>query len=96
MNAAWLGPLNIAPQSHPNDGLLDTVDATLSLRQARQARRRARLGDHLPHPGIRVRRTAAVQVELPRPLAVALDGDVVGHFRRLSVRVEADALTVIV
>ena len=59
---------------------------------------RARLphGAHLPHPGIKERRAAAVQVELDRPLPLRLDGESVGKARVLSVRVEPDALVVFV
>lgn len=96
MNAAWLGDWNLAPKAHPNDGLLDALDMQLLWTQAREARRRAPLGDHLPHPAITVRRAAAIQVELPKPLPVRLDGELVGTFRVISVRVEPDALTVVV
>lgn len=95
MNAEWLGDWNIAPRAHPNDGLLDVLDMQLSFAQARQAGKRARLGDHLPHPGISVQRLAAMQLELVRPLPVRLDGEVVGSFRTISVRCEPDALTVV-
>jgi hypothetical protein len=96
MNSPWLREWNIAPKAHPNDGLLDVLDMQLSFNQARAAGRRARLGDHLPHPGIEVRRLAAMQVDFTRPLTVRLDGEVVGSFRNISVRVEPDALTVVV
>jgi hypothetical protein len=96
MNTPWLREWNIAPKAHPNDGLLDVLDMQLSITQARAASKRARLGDHLPHPGIEVQRVAAVQFELVRPLTVRLDGEVVGKFRTISARVEPDALTVVV
>jgi len=96
MNAAWLGDWNLAPKAHPNDGLLDTLEMRLSMGQAREARKRARLGDHLPHPGITVHRTAAIQLELPKALPVRLDGEHIGSFRTISVRCEPDALTVVV
>ena len=96
MNTEWLGDWDIAPRGHPNDGLLDILDMQLSFGQARAAGRRARLGDHLPHPGIEVHRMAAMQLDFPRPTIVRLDGAVVGRFRNLSVRVEPDALTVVV
>jgi len=59
---------------------------------------RARLphGSHLPHPGIRERRAASVQVELERALPLRLDGERVGKARVLSVRMEPDALVVVV
>lgn len=96
MNTEWLGEWDLAPRAHPNDGMLDILDMQLSFGQARQARKRARVGDHLPHPRIDVSRMAAMQLELARPLPVRLDGEVVGTFRHISVRVEPDALTVVV
>jgi hypothetical protein len=96
MNAAWLGPWNLGPRAHPGDGLLDTFDARLPLRQALAVRARLPQGAHLPHPAIAERRTRAVQVDLGATLAVRLDGEVVGTARSLSVRVEPDALTVVV
>lgn len=96
MNAQFVGPFDLGPRSHPGDGLLDTYDARLPVGQLLQVRRRARTGSHLPHPGIRERRTAAIQVELDRPLGVWLDGERVGTGRALSVRLEPDALRVVV
>ena len=60
------------------------------------ARRRARTGSHLPHPAIELRRTRAAQFEFARPIPVRLDGETVGRFRSLSVRVEPDAVRVVV
>ncbi|MGI8758575.1 MAG: diacylglycerol/lipid kinase family protein [Acidimicrobiales bacterium] len=96
MNAAWLGRWNLGPRAHPGDGLLDTYDARLTPRQALQVRARLPQGAHLPHPGIAGRRAKAVQVDLGRRLPVRLDGEVVAAARALSVRVEPDALTVVV
>lgn len=96
MNAQYLGPYDAAPRSHPDDGLLDTFDATVALGDVWKVRARARTGSHLPHPGIRERRADAVQVELDRALPVWLDGQRAGTARRISVRVEPDALRVVV
>ena len=96
MNAAWLGPWNLGPRAHPGDGLLDTYDARLPPRQALAVRARLPQGAHLPHPAIAERRTKAVQVDLGASLAVRLDGELVGVARSLSLRVEPDALTVVV
>jgi hypothetical protein len=96
MNAQWLGQLNLGPRAHPNDGLLDVYDAHLGARDVLKVRARARAGAHLPHPGISERRTAAVQVGFERPLTLWLDGARAGQARNLSVRVEADALSVVV
>jgi hypothetical protein len=96
MNAAWLGPWNLGPRAHPGDGLLDTYDVRLGLRQALAVRARLPQGAHLPHPGIAERRVPALQVDLGTSLPVHLDGEAVGSARNLSVRVEPDALTVVV
>ena len=96
MNAAWLGPWNAGPKAHPGDGLLDTYDARVPAGQRLGMRRRLPLGAHLPHPAVRERRTAAIQVELERALPVYLDGERVLEARSLSIRAEPDALTVVV
>jgi hypothetical protein len=96
MNAQWLGPWNLGPRAHPNDGLLDTSDAHLRLGDLAKVRRRLPTGTHLPHPRIAARRTAAVTFELDRPLPVWVDGERVDEGRVLSVRLEPDALRVVV
>ncbi len=96
MNAQWLGPWNLGPRAHPGDGLLDTYESRLSPSQMLVVRTRLHHGAHLPHPGIRERRAPAVQVELPRALPVFLDGIRVGPARHIAVRVEPDALEVVI
>ncbi len=96
MNAQFLGPWNAGPRAHPGDGLLDTYDVRLKPGQLLAVRARLPGGAHLPHPGIRERRAAAVQVELERALPLRLDGELVGKGRVLSVRVEPDALVVVI
>lgn len=95
-NAQWYERLNLAPRAHPNDGLLDVLDARLSVTELLKVARRARLGAHLPHPGIRQERTAATQVSFDRPRDVILDGTWVARARHLSVRVEPDAISVVI
>lgn len=96
MNAQWLGPWDLGPRSHPNDGLLDVTDGALPWGQRWQARTRARTGTHVPHPALRVERTAAWSTTFDKATPVYLDGDRVGEARNLAVRVEADALTIVV
>jgi len=96
MNAQWMGDWNLGPRAHPNDGLLDTYDARLPVGDLWKVRRRLPAGAHLPHPGVKERRSAAVQVELERPLPVWADGEQVDEGRVLSVRLEPDALRVVV
>jgi diacylglycerol kinase family enzyme len=95
-NAQFVGPYQLAPRAHPGDGLLDCYEAQVTVADVVRIVRRARAGAHLPHPGLRERRVPAYQVELPRPLPVWLDGERVGRFRHISVRLEPDALTVVV
>jgi hypothetical protein len=96
MNVQWVGPWNLGPKSHPNDGVLDTFDARLPVGDLWKVRRRLPTGTHLPHPGIQGRRTAAITFELERPLPVWLDGEQVDEGRVLAVRLEPDALRVVV
>jgi putative lipid kinase YegS-like protein len=91
-NAAFIGPWNIAPRAHPGDGRLDLLDGNPRLGDRWKARRRLTTGTHLPHPDISVRRVGAAQIELTRTTSIHLDGELVGHARSLSVRVEPDAL----
>jgi hypothetical protein len=95
MNAEYLGQWDVAPRSHPNDGLLDTFEVTMSVGERLKARSRLPTGTHVPHPGIKVRRVAAVQVDVAG-LDIWLDGELVGPARSLSIRVEPDALTCVV
>jgi len=96
MNAQWLGSWDLAPRSHPNDGLLDATDGVLPVADRFRARRRLPTGTHLPHPALRTLRGATMSFELAPALDVRLDGTLVGRARRLDVRIEHDALTVVV
>jgi diacylglycerol kinase family enzyme len=96
LNAQWYRHWDLGPRSHPGDGLLDTYDSRLAIGDLWKVRARLPTGSHLPHPGIRERRVAAVQIDFDRPLPVELDGMPVGRGRALSVRVEPDALRVVV
>jgi hypothetical protein len=96
MNAEWLGRLDVAPRSHPNDGRLDVLDTSLPLRQRWLAYRRLRTGTHVPHPAIDEHRVTAWNTEFDPSLDVWVDGVNMGRVRSLAVRIEPDALTVVV
>jgi hypothetical protein len=98
MNAESVGPRDVAPWAHPNDGVLDVVDVSpsLTLTDRIRARRRLPSGAHVPHPAISLSRRPALQVDLDRPTPVWLDGERVGEARRLSIRLEPDALVCVV
>lgn len=93
MNAEFLGPYDVAPRGHPNDGAVEafSCDSDLSVRQRRLARRRARAAAHLPHPAIRVRRVRSEVWEFDEPLVIRVDGRGVGTSRSLRVEVRPDA-----
>ena len=95
MNAEYIGHWDVAPRSHPNDGLLDTFDVTMSTGDRWKARGRLPTGTHLPHPQIKERRVSAIQVDVDG-LDVWLDGERVGPAHSLSIRIEPDALTCVV
>jgi diacylglycerol kinase family enzyme len=96
MNSEFMGPWLVAPRAHPNDGLLDLVDASVPRGQQWQARRRLGTGRHLPHPGIKVRRTSGEQFEFDRPVLIRVDGTTVGKTRSLTVEIEPDAFEFVV
>lgn len=95
MNSEWLGAWRVVPRAHPNDGKLEIVDGNPDVGQRWIARKLLPLGDHLPHPDLSVRRSSAAEFELRPAAHVWLDGVDVGRARSLSVRLEADALTMV-
>jgi hypothetical protein len=96
MNAAWLGPWNLGPKAHPNDGLVDVTDARVRPGQRLAVRRRLPTGSHLPHPGLTTRRVRAGEWVLDRSTPIRLDGVPVGTARRLRLTVEPDAFQIVV
>lgn len=96
MNAQFLGSWDVAPRSHPGDGRLDILDGDLSPGDRWAARRRLASGTHVPHPGIAYVRPSSWTVELARPTPVWVDGERRGEVRALAVRVEPEAVTVVV
>lgn len=91
-NAAFLGPWNVAPRSHPGDGKVDVVTFKLSAVDWRKARKRLPTGSHVPHPDIKTRSLAEWSETFDRLVRVRLDG--VGGFRArtIEVTVEPDAV----
>lgn len=96
MNCQWRGQWNLGPRAHPGDALLDTYDVRLQPGDLTKVRARLHHGTHLPHPRIKERRARAVEIDLGRALPVELDGVRIGAGRTLAVRVDADALTVVI
>jgi hypothetical protein len=98
MNAEYFGQYDVAPRSHPNDGKLDVlrVDPAMGMRARLQARQRARIGAHLPHPQLAFRSVGEVDLQFTRPMVVWIDGVRAGTATRLTATAEPDALTIYV
>lgn len=96
MNAQFIGPYDVAPRSHPNDGRVDIVHvaADMPWRARRAAAKRARTGTHLPHPHLTSRQVANYSLAFARPLVLWVDGVRWGSAPDLTITVESDALTV--
>ncbi|MCE9621721.1 MAG: hypothetical protein K8R99_05180 [Actinomycetia bacterium] len=96
MNAEFLGPYDVAPRSHPNDGKVDIlhVAADMTWRARRAAARRARTGTHLPHPRLTARQVGEYSLAFARPLVIWVDGVRWGTAAEVTVAVEPDALIV--
>jgi hypothetical protein len=96
MNAQWFGTWDLGPKSHPNDGLLDTTDASLGWSDKFAARRRLATGTHVPHPRIVVRRAARATFDFEPAGLLFVDGELVGRVQHLELGVEPDAFTVVI
>lgn len=96
MNASHRGSWDVAPRAHPGDGRLDVLEADLGLADRVKALRRLPTGGHVPHPGITQRQVTATQFEFARPMRAEVDGIAAGPVERVSVRIEPDALLVVV
>jgi hypothetical protein len=97
MNAQYLGRWDVAPRSHPGDGVLDVleVDRDFGAGDRWKAWRRLPSGTHVPHPAIEVRQVPAVQLDVSGQV-VLLDGVRVEPADALSIRIRPDALRVAV
>jgi hypothetical protein len=92
-NGEHLGRWDVAARAHPNDGLAEVfdVDAAMTVRQRVQAWRRLPSGTHVPHPSIRVSRSAGTSWEFTPALHLYVDGVRRGAVSRLAVTVDPDA-----
>jgi hypothetical protein len=94
MNAQHVGPRDLAPRGHPNDGKVDVlrVSSSMSFRDRWRARSRAVRAAHVPHPDIEVRSTASTTLHFARPLKLWLDGRPWITVSAVELTVEPDAL----
>jgi hypothetical protein len=95
MNASFVGPANLGPRAHPNDGRLDVTEGALPRRVWRDAARRALTGTHVPHPDLVETRTAELVVEDVGRRGWWLDGVKMPQAVRLVVRCRPDAAVVV-
>lgn len=97
-SGGFVGDSNVAPRAHPNDGVLDAlvVSAEIPLRQWLAARRRMRLGDHLPHPHLDLRRSATHEFAFESAMPVRIDGAKRGSARRVRIESTPDAFVLCV
>jgi hypothetical protein len=89
----FVGSLNAAPNSHPNDGRADALEwSRVSVRDMLAIRRRMHLGDHLPHPALHTARGSTINWQSThgtRP--VTIDGRRWGRADHVSITVRPDA-----
>jgi len=95
MNSEWRTTWRIAPKAHPNDGLLDLLEADLPIGQRWLARKRLRTGDHLPHRLIHTERVTELNRSFERPRRIYIDGVDEGRHQSIAVTVIPDAFRVI-
>ena len=93
MTAQYLDGRDVVPRGHPNDGRLDllSVEPAMPARVRWQAARRARTGTHLPHPQLRTRQVAAIDLAFARPLHLWVDGRRWRRASAVTLTVEPDA-----
>ena len=91
VNAPLVGSLRLGPRAHLNDGLLDVTIGRLPWRQAIEARRRARTGTHLPHPGLKAVRVDRFEFTSKRAIHFTVDGRGRGRWRWARTSIVPDA-----
>ncbi|MFM8530091.1 MAG: hypothetical protein ACKOD2_10530 [Ilumatobacteraceae bacterium] len=96
--AQFVGPWDVAPRSHPNDGWIDAtlVRPTMGVRQRIAARKRLRTASHLPHPDIQTTRIREGRWEFRRKVNIWADGVRLGPTAWIEVECVPDALMVCV
>ncbi|HVM12173.1 MAG TPA: diacylglycerol kinase family protein [Actinomycetota bacterium] len=73
------GGMRISPRSYPGDGLLDVQVWIGPRSEAFTAIPKLYRGEHVPHPNIKELRGREISVTTDPPVAVEVDGRVIGH-----------------
>ena len=95
-NVAHYGKMNPAPKAHPGDGKFDMLEVKLSPFQTFKAVKRVSAGTHIPHPGIKYRQVSSEQFSFGKKLSIEIDGKNIGKFSTVSIRIENEALRVVI
>jgi hypothetical protein len=92
-NGGFIGPWNVSPRAHPNDGFLDlmSVDSSMGLQQRLLARKRSVLGTHTPHPLVETSRTRSIEFSsLSRSEPLCVDGQKIRSWACVQVEIVPD------
>ena len=95
-NVAHYGKMNPAPKAHPGDGKFDMLEVKLSPFQTFKAVKRVSAGTHIPHPGIKYKQVSSEQFSFEKKLSIEIDGKNIGKFSTVSIRIENEALRVVI
>jgi hypothetical protein len=95
-NGQYLRGADVVPRGHPGDGRIEVQVYAPARRESDAVRRRVRVGDHLPHPGIRQAGGTAVEIHAPSGLPWELDGRAHTAARRFVVAVAPAQFVVVV
>ena len=95
-NVAHYGKTNPAPKAHPGDGKFDMLEVKLSPLQTFKAVKRVSAGTHIPHPGIKYKQVSSEQFSFGKKLSIEIDGKNIGKFSTVSIRIENEALRVVI
>ena len=95
-NAAHYGKSNPTPKAHPGDGKFDLLKVELSTVQTIHAIKRLQTGTHLPHPKIKYETVESKQLSFKKRMKIEIDGEKLGKFENVSLRIENEAFRVVV
>lgn len=96
VNAGFVGALNLTPRSHPGDGRFEVlrIEEHMPMRQRMIARRKARTGTHVPHPGISISSEIGLVLERQGSEPLVIDGRRIRSWRAARITVEPGAVRV--
>jgi diacylglycerol kinase family enzyme len=92
-NGGFIGPRNVSPRAHPNDGFVDvmSLDSSMDLRQRLRARHKSILGTHTPHPLVEAGRVRSMELSsLSRTEALRIDGRRIRRWTSVQIEIVPD------